>query len=79
MSKQNLRVMRTQFEVVIVLKDELFTKTGRLKRKMRKGLGLMIREEGHRFLEAHDPVDIVKHSVMEVEEVEVEDEDQGQL
>lgn len=73
--KQNLRVARIQFEVLIVLKDELFTRTGRLKYKMRKPLGLMLKEEAHHFIENQDPIDVVKHSSIEIEEVEVENVD----
>lgn len=72
--KQNLRVLRIQFEITTALKDELFTRTGRLKYKMRKPVELTIKQEAHAFIESQKPGDILKNSKIEFEEVEVEND-----
>jgi hypothetical protein len=77
MSKQNLRVMRIEFEVVTALKDDCFTKTGKLRRNnvMRKGIADLLKFEGHKFIDAAETEDIIKNATIEFEEVEVEGED----
>lgn len=76
MPKQNLRVMRAEFEVLTVLKDECFTRTGKLRRNkaLRKALATSLRFEGHKFLDSLADDEIVDNAIIEMEEVEVLDE-----
>lgn len=75
--KQNLRVMRAEFEVLVVLKDKCFTRTGKLRKnkKLRKGITDSLRFEAHKFIDSKDPDEIIDNATVEIEEVEVEDED----
>jgi len=71
--------MSIAFDVQTVLKDDCFTKSGKLRRnkKLRKGIADLIKWEAHKFIEAHSTDDIVEHAIVEIEEVEVLDEDKS--
>lgn len=73
-TKQNLRVMRIDFTVSTVLKDEVFTDKGNVRYKLRNGIAKYLQFEAHKFIDSQSPRDIFKHATIEVEEVEVEDE-----
>lgn len=76
-TKQNLHVIRADFSVLTVVKDEAFTKKGILRKhkSLRKLIADSLRFEGHRFLDTQTTDDIIDHATIEIEEVEVEDED----
>lgn len=72
MEKQELNVIYTEFGVQVILKDELFTKRGKLKKKVRGGVAALVKLEAHKFIDAHSPEEIIEHSTIQREEVEVE-------
>lgn len=76
MAKENLRVMRAEFEVLTVLKDDCFTAKGKLRRNkaMRKAIADSLRFEGHKFIDAATVDEIIENATIEMEEVEVLDE-----
>lgn len=75
--KENLPVLRVEFELLTVLKPELLTKKGTLRKSAEAGLAKYIQFEAHKFIDAHSPADIMANSTIEIEEVEVLDETNG--
>ncbi|TAL08196.1 MAG: hypothetical protein EPO02_13495 [Nitrospirae bacterium] len=70
--KENLRVLRADFQMLTVLKDELFTKDGKIRKKMTKGVTDLIKYDAHKFIEAQDFNSIMDHATIEYEDVEIE-------
>jgi hypothetical protein len=69
-----MRVMRADFQLLTVLKDDLFTKKGKIRKNAQKGLTALIKYDAHNFIEAQDFDSIMANATIEYEEVEVLDE-----
>lgn len=74
MKKQRLRVMRAEFEVLVVLKDDCFTKRGQLRKAVQNGIAKLLQFEAHKFIDSKTPQEIIENSTIEYEDVEVEEE-----
>ena len=70
---EHLRVLRADFQLLSVLKDEVFTKNGKVLKKMQKGIADLIKYDAHNFIEAQDFNSIMANATIEYEDVEIEE------
>lgn len=76
---QHLRVLRADFQLLVVLKDDVFTKRGKIRKAAQKGIAALIKYDAHNFIEAQDFDSIMSNATIEYEDVEVEDENKSEL
>lgn len=63
-----------KFDVEVVIKDEAFTRKGRLRKAFRFPVAKLLQFEAHRFIEQVVPDDLIKNTKITLEDVEVIDE-----
>ncbi len=59
--------------MLTALKDDVFTKSGKVKKAAQKPIADLIKYDAHNFIEAQDFDSILFNSTIEYEDVEVED------
>lgn len=75
MKTERLRVLRADFQLLSVLKDDCFTKKGKIRKDVQKGVVDLLKYDAHNFIEAQDFKSIMENATIEYEDVEIEDVD----
>jgi len=71
---EKLRVLRADFQLLTVLRDDVFTRKGKIRKKAQKPITDLLKYDAHNFIEAQNFESIMANATIEYEDVEVEDE-----
>ena len=74
---ERLRVLRADFQMLTVLKDDLFTKKGKIRKQMQKAVTDLIKYDAHYFIDRQDFDSIIQNATIEYEDVEIEETDEN--